>query len=198
MILTKKPRHQQIEAFLASQQGRPFSYPEVGGTRAQPPRGYFIDHRRTRLGTGNAAFVRACQALRQWKQYGMHWVELHRPDTPLVAGNTVAIVAGRLGLWSLNACRIVYTFDDSGDVARFGYAYGTLADHMERGEERFTIEWRRDDDSVWYDLFAFSWPNHFVSQCALPYIRRLQKRFAIDSAAAMVAAVGQTFTPPAT
>jgi uncharacterized protein (UPF0548 family) len=189
MILTCKPRAEQIDAFLAAQADRPFSYPEVGGTRGAPPRGYFIDHRRTPLGTGRDVFQRARRALGGWKHYGMHWVELHRPDTPLAAGSTVAIVAGRLGLWSLNACRIVYTFDEPGDVARFGYAYGTLPDHMERGEERFTIEWRRDDDSVWYDLFAFSWPNHFVSQCGLPYIRRLQKRFAVDSAASLQAAV---------
>ncbi len=75
-------------------------------------------------------------------------------------------------------------------MRRFGFAYGTLADHMERGEERFCIEWCRDD-SVWYDLLAFSWPNHFVTQCCLPYMRRLQHRFACDSAKSMTLAVSE-------
>ncbi|MGE0606896.1 MAG: DUF1990 family protein, partial [Pirellulales bacterium] len=126
-----------------------------------------------------------------WRQFRLGWVQLHAYDTPLAVGETVAIVAGRMRLWSVNACSIVYTLDEDGPVRRFGFAYGTLPDHMERGEERFSVEWHRDDDSVWYDLRAFSWPNHFVAQCCLPYIRRLQRRFAIDSAQAMALAVAE-------
>lgn len=48
----------------------------------------------------------------------------------------------------------------TGSIARFGFAYGTLPGHVESGEERFQIEWHRSDDSVWYDILAFSRPNH--------------------------------------
>jgi uncharacterized protein (UPF0548 family) len=203
VILTRKPDRAFVETFLAAQHDRTFSYPEVGATRDKLPRGYFLDHRLTRLGTGREDFARACQALRGWEQYDIGWVELTHRDTPLEAGQTVAIVAGRLGLWTLNACRIVYAFDEQGvdlpdrrgdeqgSIDRFGFAYGTLTDHVERGEERFTIEWRHDDDSVWYDLLAFSWPNHFITQCGLPYVRRVQKRFAIDSAQALLRSVAR-------
>jgi uncharacterized protein (UPF0548 family) len=70
-------------------------------------------------------------------------------------------------------------------VRRYGFAYGTLADHMATGEERFTVEWRRADHSVWYDILAFSRPRHPLARVGLPFGRALQRRFARDSMAAM-------------
>ncbi len=111
------------------------------------------------------------------------------PDAPLEVGTTVGVLAWALGLWSLNACRIVYLMEEQGEVERFGFAYGTLLDHIERGEERFSLEWHRRDNSVWYDILAFSRPNQLLSRLAYPYVRRLQKRFAWDSRQAMARAV---------
>jgi uncharacterized protein (UPF0548 family) len=79
----------------------------------------------------------------------------------------------------------VYVFHEE---RRFGFAYGTLEDHAEKGEERFSIEWS-DDNSVWYDILAFSRPRQWQAQLARPISRALQKRFARDSKAAMVRAV---------
>jgi uncharacterized protein (UPF0548 family) len=76
-------------------------------------------------------------------------------------------------------------------VERFGFAYGTLPDHAERGEERFTVEWHHHDDTVWYDILAFSRPNQFLSGLAYPLVRQLQKRFARDSRAVMHRAVNR-------
>ena len=100
----------------------------------------------------------------------------------------VAVEAKAFGLWSLNATRVIYTFDDQSDgKAKFGFAYGTLPDHVEEGEERFTVEWL-EDDSVWYDIYAFSRPQHRLAKVGFPLCRMLQKRFARDSMAAMRAA----------
>jgi uncharacterized protein (UPF0548 family) len=85
-------------------------------------------------------------------------------------------------MWTLNACRIVHVVDEP---RRFGFAYGTLPDHVESGEERFIVEWNQDDDTVWYDILAFSRPNHFLTRLGYPLVRRLQKRFARDSAGTM-------------
>ena len=101
----------------------------------------------------------------------------------------VAIVARIAGFWWLNSTRIVYVIDESGPLRRFGFAYGTLPGHAESGEERFLIEWNRDDDTVWYDLLAFSRPNHLLVRLGYPFVRRLQKRFARDSGKAMLQAV---------
>ena len=100
----------------------------------------------------------------------------------------MAVLASRCGVWWLNACRIVYVIDEAAPFRRFGFAYGTLPDHAERGEERFTVEWR-DDDSVWYDLLAFSQPRHWLARLGYPLTRHYQKCFGLDSLAAMSKAV---------
>jgi uncharacterized protein (UPF0548 family) len=74
-------------------------------------------------------------------------------------------------------------------VARFGFAYGTLPHHVERGEERFCVEWRHADDSVWYDILAFSRPHHPLLIPGYPVARIVQRRFARDSKRAMLRAV---------
>jgi hypothetical protein len=38
----------------------------------------------------------------------------------------VAVLARSLGLWWLNACRIVSVVNEDGPGKRFGFAYGTL------------------------------------------------------------------------
>jgi uncharacterized protein (UPF0548 family) len=102
----------------------------------------------------------------------------------------VAVVARVLGVWWVNACRVVYVVDQDGPVARSGFAYGTLPGHAESAEERFLAEWDRADDSVWYDILAFSRPRHPLARLGYPLTRRTQRRFARDSAAAMLRAVG--------
>ncbi len=110
-------------------------------------------------------------------------------DTPIETGAIVAVEANTFGFWSLNACRIVYVIDERETTnARFGFAYGTLPDHVECGEERFTVEWNADN-SVWYDMYAFSRPQHPLVKAGLPVARRLQKRFARDSLAVMTETV---------
>lgn len=98
-------------------------------------------------------------------------------------------------MWSLNACRIVYVTEETGETERFGFAYGTLPDHVESGEERFWVELDHRDDSVWYDLLAFSRPNRLAVKLGFFYARILQRRFAADSHRAMARAVAGPATP---
>ena len=72
------------------------------------------------------------------------------------------------GTWSLSAARVVYLVEEGRPVRRFGFAYGTLPDHVETGEERFTVEWHENDDSVWYDILAFSQPQHPLIKLSSP------------------------------
>ncbi len=88
----------------------------------------------------------------------------------------------------MNASRIVYVIQEEGRIEKYGFAYGTLAEHGEIGEERFTVEFNRDDKTVWYDLYALSRPQ-MAARLAYPYSRMLQKRFARDSTTAMQRAV---------
>jgi uncharacterized protein (UPF0548 family) len=190
MFLLHQPSEETVRQFIASQCDLAFSYSQVGGTQSEVPMGYTVDHNRIKLGEGNETYRRAVAALRSWKHFDLGWVTIVPPQTEVVVGATVAIQAKTFGLWSLSACRVVYLIDeDPAFKGRFGFAYGTLPDHVERGEERFTIEWRHDD-SVWYDIFAFSRPHQFLVRLAFPLARRLQLRFAGESLAAMVRASG--------
>jgi uncharacterized protein (UPF0548 family) len=148
------------------------------------------------LGNGESLFQSARAALQQWRQFPQGWVEVWPPDTPIRPGEVVAVLGRALGLWWLNACRIVYVVNESGPIAKFGFAYGTLPDHVASGEERFQVEWHRSDDSVWYDILAFSRPNHIAARLGYPVVRRLQKRFGRESAASLIRYVRSGETAP--
>ncbi len=189
MFSWRKPSADAIRLFLTSQAGRDFSYPAVGATANELPAGFVVDRTRIKLGEGEAVFLAARAALQRWRQFDLGWMEARPSDTPIRAAEVVAIVARSLGLWWLNACRIVYVVDESGPIRRFGLANGTLPDHPGSGEERFLIEWDRADDGVWYDILAFSRPNTWLAWIGYPFVRRTQKRFGRESAAAMLRAV---------
>ncbi len=184
MLYLSRPNAEAIQDFIASQKDQQFSYADVGATRAQPPKSYTVDHNRVQLGQGSDDFARAKAAIRNWKMFEVAGLTLCYPDTPIAAGATVALLASHFGVWSLNACRIVYVLDEPGTMERFGFAYGTLPEHGVIGEERFTVEYHAADQSVWYDLYAFSRPT-FLAALAYPFARTLQRRFARDSKVAM-------------
>lgn len=189
MLSLRRPSTGMMRDFLAAQAKFDFTYSEVGATATTPSSGYVVDHTRVKLGEGESVFRAARSALGRWDQFRLGWVEAWPPEAPIRLGEVVASVSHCLGLWWLNACRIVYVVDDKGPVTRFGFANGTLPGHVEVGEERFLIEWDRASGAVWYDILAFSRPQVFLTRLGYPYMRRVQRRFGRESAAAMVRAV---------
>jgi uncharacterized protein (UPF0548 family) len=191
MFLISKPTEDTVRQFIEQQKAGSFSYDEVGLTRYENmPNDYTADHNRERIGDGRTSFERAKDAIRQWKMFDLSFIELYFDNTPIEIGQTVAILIRHFGFWSLNAARIVYPLDESTkDIERFGFAYGTLTEHGERGEERFSVEYHKADESVWYDLYAFSRPNHILAKIGYPLSRYLQKEFARQSKLAMKRAV---------
>jgi uncharacterized protein (UPF0548 family) len=186
----RKPSEDAVRQFLSVQRSLPFSYKEVGVSRSGvAPLGYAVDRYRAKLGEGPQAHERAVEALRGWRQFHLGWVRLLPSDAPLEVGTTVGVLARHYGFWSLNPTRIVYLLEETGDVERFVFGYGTLPGHAERGEERFSVEWNRDDDSVYYDAFSFSRPKHPLARLGYPFARVLQRRFARGSERAMLIAV---------
>lgn len=192
MFLPNEPSETFVEHFIASQKDLPFSYDEVGATReGAAPKGYASDRYRVKLGKGEEAYRRAVEALQSWRQFDLGWARLLPPGAKVETGTTVAVLAWHLGFWSLNSARVVYTIEEnSGDVERFGFAYGTLPGHAQRGEERFSVGWDKIRGAVHYNVFAFSRPNHPLAWLGYPLARRLQRRFARDSKRRMVRAVG--------
>ncbi len=191
MLSLTEPSEERIRRFISSQKDTGFSYPDVGASATTAPAGYNVDHNRIQLGKGEDTGQRATEAIRAWQMFNMPWVSLHWRSAPIQIGTDVAVSIHHFGFFSLNACRIVYVVDEEVPIRRFGFAYGTLAEHAESGEERFTVEWNRANDSVWYDILAFSRPRQTIARLGYPLSRLLQKRFAEDSKAAMIKAVSQ-------
>ena len=190
MYLFMKPSDERIGKFIESQSRLESTYPSVGATRnGDHPSGFVVDHNRIYLGAGQATFDVAKRALCEWQHSRFDWIELHRPDINPEPEQTVGVLARALGLWVLNACRVVYVIEEEEPLRRFAFAYGTLPEHVESGEERFQVEWHPEDDSVWYDIFAFSRPNQLFARLVYPYVRRKQKQFAKESKLLMKAAV---------
>ncbi len=190
MFRLTRPTAREVDDLLAARRGAPFSYAEVGATRGAPPPGYAADRRRVRVGAGADAFRRAAAALDAWRMASLGWAEIHPRAAPPAPGVVVAMVVRHYGFWSVHPCRVVYRVDDEADgVRRLGFAYGTLPGHGAAGEERFAVEWRREDDSVWYEVRAFSRPAHPLMRLGYPLARRLQRRFGGASARAMRDAV---------
>jgi uncharacterized protein (UPF0548 family) len=132
------------------------TYREVGATRdaTSLPLGYRHDVYSVRVGHGDRTFQRAKEALRLWQAH-RHVGATLTPNNPPLVTHTVVVVTFHLGPMHVVApCRVVYVTDEDD---RFGFAYGTLPGHPERGEEAFHV--RRDEDGpVTFDVVAFSRP----------------------------------------
>ena len=188
MFYLRPPSSDEIHCRIALQSDSAFSYPEVGASARELPDGYNVDRNRVLLGSGESTWLGAVQSIREWQMFSMPWVRLYWPTSPIEAGTTVAVLVNHFGFCSLNIARIVYTVNEDDPVCRFGFAYGTLEEHAERGEERFTVEWDRSKNQVWYNILAFSRPNKTLARLGYPLARLLQKKFAKASKSAMLRA----------
>ena len=191
MVTIRRPSETTIRHFLQNQADTGFSYPQVHFTnQPEPVPGFNNDHNRVLLGMGRGVYEAACEAIRTWCMFPGGWAWIEPPGAPIQTGVTLVMVARVFGLHWLNACRIVYTLDGTGPERRFGFAYGTLPNHIESGEERFSVEWL-PDDTVWYDLKAFSKPRHWLVRLFKPVARLLQRRFVRASQRAMKWEIGK-------
>jgi uncharacterized protein (UPF0548 family) len=164
-------RRAHLDDLLPRYERMSITYPEAGATRFELPAGYGHTCRRTRLGEGTAIFRRASEALLAW--------ELHRGSGlavaargPAQANQTVVLGLGT-PLSLVIPCRVIYVVDEP---SRRGFAYGTLPDHPEQGEESFLVT-MDDAGTAWFEIVAFSRPG--VS--ALRYVATIGK--AIQTAA---------------
>ena len=186
MFLARRPSQSVVADFRAAQGEANLTYSPVGLSESSRP-GFNHDRLREVVGHGDAAFQAAVAALEQWSQFAFGWVELFPPKAPLKVGTNVAVLASHLGFWSLNACRVVEEFNESG--TRFGFAYGTLAEHAESGEESFVVE-LDPDGSVWYEIRATSRPRALLARLGYPISRRFQASFRSASVRALKRVVG--------
>lgn len=184
MFLLRPPGPAAVARFLASQRDLPLTYGDPGLSRTSPP-DFFVDEERFVVGEGPEAFALASAALLAWRHYAFPWVRVHPVGEPIAPGGVVAVVVRHLGFCSMNACRIVEVTETPD---RRGFAYGTLPDHAECGEETFAVA-IDDSGAVTYAIRAVSRPRSLLARVGRPFARHLQARFRRESEAALRRAV---------
>jgi uncharacterized protein (UPF0548 family) len=184
MFFAVRPSPATIAGFLAASPRLPLTYAPIGLARAASGWGD-LDEVVATIGRGAADYERARAALCAWQQFALAWVEIFPRDAPTDAGSVVAVLMRHLGFWSLNGARVVYAVGDRHDGRVFGYAYGTLTNHAEAGEELFEVALSADTGDVTYRIRARSWPHAALARIGYPIVRALQAQFRRDSIAAM-------------
>jgi len=191
MFLLSRPNDLQIESFLNDSNQLPLSYEPIGLAH-EGAEGFSLDELCETIGRGRQAFETARIALTDWRHFELGWVELFPRHVSIEPGTVVAVLVHHLGVWSLNGCRVVYTIDDR-DGARFGFAYGTLTNHAECGEEIFEVSLNEREEVI-YRIQAASKPRAMLARVGYPVTRSFQARFRRDSIRAMRKALGSPST----
>ena len=147
------------------------TYQEVGGTRGPAlPAGYRHDRLVRPIGKGADTWSRSKDAIRLWRAHTRAGIVITPSDAEIRDGSTV-LASRRLGPVTIVApCRVVYVTDEP---SRFGFAYGTLPGHPERGEEAFHVVLGADG-TVSAEIAAFSRPDDLATRVAGPIARAIQ------------------------
>ncbi|WP_307622530.1 DUF1990 family protein [Streptomyces sp. V3I7] len=151
-----------------------FTYEAVGATRedltACPP-GFRPLNVRTRIGEGEPVFRRATEALFTWEMHRAMGIGMNTDADRAAPGVDVTVsIAGVLK----GPCRVVWTRQEA---RKAGWAYGTLENHPECGEEAFVLD-RTGDGTVWLTVAAFSRPAAWYARAAGPAARGFQHAYA--------------------
>jgi uncharacterized protein (UPF0548 family) len=164
------------------------SYAPVG-ISAGPHAGFAFDQASGVIGHGEADFVRARDALARWAHFKLGWLDVFPERPELAPGTVVAVVVRHLGFWSINGCRLLPGAGSPAGLRSFAYAYGTLANHAECGEETFEVTQSPATGEVTYVIRASSRPRAWQARLGSPVTRALQARFRRDSIRALARAV---------
>jgi len=187
MFFARHPSTDAIDCFLRDSQKLPLSYGPIGIVREEAA-SRELDEDIVVIGHGKSDFERARSALIAWKQFDIGWIETFPRHAPVAVGTVVAVLIRHLGFWSLNGCRVLYIVG-SRDDARFGFAYGTLTNHAEAGEELFEVFLNPASADVLYRIRAVSRPRVLLTRLGQPVARALQARFRRDSGRALTRAI---------
>ncbi|MBR9921587.1 MAG: DUF1990 domain-containing protein [Bacteroidetes bacterium] len=163
----------KLFAFRRKLKDQPLSYRERGASLDGIPAGYDFDDNRVLLGQGEAIFDRAKNALDAWQMFPESWSEVCYPHPKPEPGREVGVRFRIHGIWMYCGARIIYTIREE---ERYGFAYGTLQTHPEKGEELFLLE-TTTDKKVYFRIRAFSRPNYWFVRLGYWYARYQQRRF---------------------
>jgi uncharacterized protein (UPF0548 family) len=188
MFFARRPSRETIDRFVRDSYELPLSYDRIGIVNGETPC-RDLDEAIVTIGRGKRDFERARAALMAWKHFEIGWVELFPRQAAVEVGTVVAVLIRHLGVWSLNGARVLYCVGGTDGEARVGFAYGTLTNHAESGEELFEVFVDSRTGDVMYRIRAMSRPQALLARVGQPIVRLLQARFRRDSADAMKRAI---------
>jgi uncharacterized protein (UPF0548 family) len=141
------------------------TYADIGATLdGVRPDGFRHDRYETVLGHGPETFERAVKGLKTWKAHRVAGIRIFPEEQEIRTGVTVVVTLGTKLLALAAPCRVVSVVDEQ---IRWGFAYGTLPDHPEQGEEAFVVS-VSPDQSVRFEILAFSRPAELVVRLSGP------------------------------
>ena len=177
-IYVRKPEIPELKRTLEIEQSLPYSYEEAGAvTNDTYPPGYDHDQNRCLIGEGPEVLAEAKQLIQEYKHFPAGWTFVFADGKIPVPDLTLTTTFKQFGLWWINGLRVVDVIDRPGF---YGFSYGTLTSHVERGEELFYTE-MLPDGKVYYGIKAFSEPRFWGARLIKPYARSQQRRFVQDS-----------------
>jgi uncharacterized protein (UPF0548 family) len=160
-----------IARLVASQAGCELTYAEHGATLGLMPAGYHHDQWEADLGDfDDATFDRLGMALCQWQVHRGAGLTIYPADA-VRPGLTFALSFRLAGAYVTAAGRVVYVTSEPG---KRGFAYGTLPQHPEQGEEAFHVI--RDGSRIVFRVTAFSRPRDPLARAGAPVTRLIQLR----------------------
>ena len=192
MLTVRPPDPARLDRFVAAESVREATSPAGLMASSVLPGRWFVDDEAAIVGVGPAAWAAARAALEAWEELDLGWFRVHRPDhVPLRTGQVVGCSARALGLWWTYCCRIVSVIDetDPDGTRRFGFTYGTIGSHAERGEERFLVILDAATGEVNGAIRAISRPARWFTLLGLAFARRAQRQFKPEALAALAGAV---------
>jgi uncharacterized protein (UPF0548 family) len=170
---TGRPNPVQLDVLLERARNQSVTYAHVGSTLASGDR--LVRRRQRHLGHGRETLSAARASLRGWVAHRGIGAVVHPGDVPLETGQTVLVVLSVGPLWVIAPNRIVSVVDEDD---RFGFAYGSLPGHPQRGEESFAVE-SDDDGDVRAVVAVDARPGTLPTCVAAPLVLAVQ-RWAVD------------------
>lgn len=147
-----------------------FTYTEVGRTRNDDlPAGYRHVRRHAVVGQGDATFRAVVAGMRDFGIHRLAGMRIRTHGAPRLGSEfQTGLGFSKARLWV--PCRIVWFIDTP---AAYGYGFGTMPGHPERGEEAFEVTLRGNGE-VHFDIRAFSSPASWYARLGGPVTTLVQ------------------------
>jgi uncharacterized protein (UPF0548 family) len=166
-----RPSPEERERLLEAARVAEVTYDHVGSTLAPEAKG---KARSRVLGHGDEDFATAVERLKTWAPQKAIGAPVFPEATPPTLGVTILVELHLGPLTVVVPDRVVAVVDEPG---RFGFAYGTLPGHAERGEESFVVT-RADDGTVTGTVTVDATMGTLAARLATPVVYGIQ-RFAV-------------------